>query len=56
MKFVTVVSYGGRMARGDTNAIGRLLLESNVLPVEILSVLLLVSMVGAILITKKDLR
>jgi len=36
--------------------LGRLLFESHILPFEILSVLLLVAMVGAILITKKDLR
>ena len=39
-----------------TKALGRLLFESHILPFEILSVLLLVAMVGAILITKKDLR
>jgi NADH-quinone oxidoreductase subunit J len=46
----------GRLAEGETKALGRLLFESHILPFEILSVLLLVAMVGAILITKKDLR
>jgi len=56
VKSVPVSATAGRMAEGDTKALGRLLFESHVLPFEILSVLLLVAMVGAILITKKDLR
>ena len=56
VKSVPVAATAGRMAEGDTKALGRLLFESHVLPFEILSVLLLVAMVGAILITKKDLR
>jgi len=56
VKSVPVSATAGRMAEGDTKALGRLLFESHVLPFEILSVLLLVATVGAILITKKDLR
>ena len=56
VKSIPVSATAGRMAEGDTKALGRLLFESHVLPFEILSVLLLVAMVGAILITKKDLR
>jgi len=52
VKSVPVSATAGRMAEGDTKALGRLLFESHVLPFEIL----LVAMVGAILITKKDLR
>ena len=56
VKSVPVSATAGRMAEGDTKALGRLLFESHVLPFEILSVLRLVAMVGSILITKKDLR
>jgi NADH-quinone oxidoreductase subunit J len=53
---IPVSQTAGRLAEGETKALGRLLFESHILPFEILSVLLLVAMVGAILITKKDLR
>jgi phosphoglucosamine mutase len=56
VKTVPVSQTAGRLAEGETKALGRLLFESHILPFEILSVLLLVAMVGAILITKKDLR
>ena len=56
VKTVPAVAPAGRLAEGETKALGRLLFESHILPFEILSVLLLVAMVGAILITKKDLR
>jgi NADH-quinone oxidoreductase subunit J len=41
---------------GSTRALGRILFESYLLPFEILSILLLVAMVGAILLSKKDLK
>jgi NADH-quinone oxidoreductase subunit J len=56
IKTVPAVAPAGRLAEGETKVLGRLLFESHILPFEILSVLLLVAMVGAILITKKDLR
>lgn len=56
VKSVPAVAPAGRLAEGETKALGRLLFESHILPFEILSLLLLVATVGAILITKKDLR
>ena len=41
---------------GSTVVLGRTLFESFLLPFEVLSVLLLVAMVGAILLSKKDLK
>jgi NADH-quinone oxidoreductase subunit J len=41
---------------GGTIALGKLLFTQYVLPFEIISVLLLVAMVGAILLSKKDLK
>jgi NADH-quinone oxidoreductase subunit J len=41
---------------GGTYALGRLLFTSYLLPFEIVSVLLLVAMIGAILLSKKDLK
>jgi NADH-quinone oxidoreductase subunit J len=41
---------------GGTAELGRLLFTDYVLPFEILSVLLLVAMVGAVLLSKKDLK
>jgi len=45
-----------KLLAGDTKPLGRLLLETHVLPFEILSLLLLVAMVGVILLSKKDLK
>ncbi|MFM7556333.1 MAG: NADH-quinone oxidoreductase subunit J, partial [Verrucomicrobiota bacterium] len=56
VKSVPAAAPAGRLAEGETKALGRLLFESHILPFEILSLLLLVATVGAILITKKDLR
>jgi NADH-quinone oxidoreductase subunit J len=41
---------------GGTEPLGKLLFRNYVLPFEILSVLLLVAMVGAVLLSKKDLK
>lgn len=41
---------------GDTESLGKLLFSNYVLPFEILSLLLLVAMVGAILLSKRDLN
>ncbi len=41
---------------GDTAVLGRLLFTDYLLPFEIVSILLLVAMVGAILLSKKDLK
>jgi NADH-quinone oxidoreductase subunit J len=41
---------------GETRQLGHVLFEKYLLPFEILSLLLLVAMVGAILLSKKDLR
>ncbi len=41
---------------GQTPALGRLLFEHYLLPLEIVGVLLLVAMVGVVLLSKKDLR
>ena len=41
---------------GDTVSLGKLLFSSYLLPFEIVSVLLLVSMVGVILLSKKELK
>lgn len=41
---------------GETRPLGRVLFENYLLPFEILSLLLLVAMVGAILLSKKDLK
>ena len=43
-------------AEGSTRALGRLLFTQYLLPFEIVSVLLLVAMVGAILLSKKDIK
>jgi NADH-quinone oxidoreductase subunit J len=43
-------------AVGDTGALGKLLFTKYLLPLEIISVLLLVAMVGVILLSKKDLK
>ena len=40
---------------GDTEALGNLLFKHYVLPFEVVSILLLVAMVGAILLSKKNL-
>lgn len=45
-----------RWLAGETKPLGRLLFETYLLPFEILSLLLLVAMVGAILLSKKDLK
>ncbi len=50
------VSTDGAPLEGSTRALGRILFESYLLPFEILSILLLVAMVGAILLSKKDLK
>jgi NADH-quinone oxidoreductase subunit J len=47
---------GPSPVEGSTRALGRILFESYLLPFEILSILLLVAMVGAILLSKKDLK
>jgi NADH-quinone oxidoreductase subunit J len=44
------------MTDGGTIPLGRLLFTNYALPFEVLSVLLLVAMVGAILLSKKDLK
>ena len=41
---------------GETRQLGHVLFEKYLLPFEVLSVLLLVAMVGAILLSKKDLK
>ena len=41
---------------GETRQLGRVLFEKYLLPFEVLSLLLLVAMVGAILLSKKDLK
>jgi NADH-quinone oxidoreductase subunit J len=41
---------------GETRALGHVLFEKYLLPFEVLSLLLLVAMVGAILLSKKDLK
>jgi len=41
---------------GETRQLGRVLFDKYLLPFEVLSVLLLVAMVGAILLSKKDLK
>jgi len=46
----------GRWLDGETKPLGRILFETYLLPFEILSILLLVAMVGAILLSKKDLK
>ena len=43
-------------AEGSTRLLGRLLFTQYLLPFEIVSVLLLVAMVGAILLSKKDIK
>jgi NADH:ubiquinone oxidoreductase subunit 6 (subunit J) len=43
-------------AEGATKPLGKLLFTQYLLPFEIVSVLLLVAMVGAILLSKKDLK
>lgn len=42
--------------QGSTDALGKTLFRSYVVPFEIVSVLLLVAMVGVVLLSKKDLR
>ena len=44
------------MLEGETAALGKLLFTQYLLPFEVVSVLLLVAMVGAILLSKKDLK
>ncbi len=51
----TAAPTGAPAVEGSTRALGRLLFESYLLPFEILSVLLLVAMIGAILLSKKEL-
>ena len=41
---------------GSADALGRLLFTDFALPFELVSLLLLVAMIGAILLSKKDLR
>ena len=41
---------------GSADALGRLLFSHFALPFELVSLLLLVAMIGAILLSKKDLR
>jgi NADH-quinone oxidoreductase subunit J len=43
-------------AEGSTDALGRMLFTDFTLPFELVSLLLLVAMIGAILLSKKDLR
>lgn len=47
---------GTVLATGDSIKLGKLLFSNYLLPFEILSLLLLVAMVGAILLSKKDLK
>ena len=47
---------GKPFIEGETRALGHMLFRDYLLPFEILSVLLLVAMVGAILLSKKDLK
>lgn len=51
-----VGGHGQLRLDGSTFELGRLLFTSYLLPFEIVSVLLLVAMVGAILLSKKDLK
>ncbi len=44
------------MLEGETRPLGKILFQQYLLPFEILSLLLLVAMVGAILLSKKDLK
>lgn len=50
------ISTAANMPEGATIPLGKMLFTSYALPFEILSVLLLVAMVGAILLSKKDLK
>lgn len=50
------VSRPGPGIEGDTKVLGRILFEQYLLPFEVLSLLLLVAMVGAILLSKKDMK
>jgi NADH-quinone oxidoreductase subunit J len=43
-------------AEGSAEALGRLLFQGFALPFELVSLLLLVAMIGAVLLSKKDLR
>jgi len=52
----TALAPAGKWLDGETKPLGRVLFENYVLPFEILSLLLLVAMVGAILLSKKDLK
>jgi NADH-quinone oxidoreductase subunit J len=56
IKAAPAASAQGRLAEGETKALGRILFETYLLPFEILSILLLVAMVGVILLSKKDLK
>jgi NADH-quinone oxidoreductase subunit J len=47
---------GGARVEGSADALGRLLFERFALPFELVSLLLLVAMIGAVLLSKKDLR
>ncbi|HEY5909153.1 MAG TPA: NADH-quinone oxidoreductase subunit J, partial [Verrucomicrobiae bacterium] len=44
------------MVQGGTAELGKLLFKDYLLPFEIVSIILLVAMVGAILLSKKDLK
>jgi NADH-quinone oxidoreductase subunit J len=51
-----VIAAGSKPVEGSTRELGRILFQSYLLPFEILSILLLVAMVGAILLSKKELK
>ncbi len=51
-----VIADVGPRVEGATQPLGRLLFTDYLLPFEVLSVLLLVAMLGAVLLSKKDLR
>ena len=54
--FKSSIEITTNMKEGDTITLGKMLFNSYALPLEILSVLLLVAMVGVILLSKKDLK
>jgi NADH-quinone oxidoreductase subunit J len=50
------VAADGARAEGSADVLGRMLFTGYALPLELVSLLLLVAMIGAILLSKKDLR
>lgn len=51
-----VQNVSGTLGEGTTRELGKMLFTNYLLPFEIVSILLLVAMVGAILLSKKDLK